>query len=717
MRSAPLLALAALASAGTALPSRAATSWLAPSRATPTSTVPAFDLTDVAFKEKLKKAVASGKKPELESLVHGDSTQAAAWILRLSEVLLDRDDPNEKALRDGLVEGWAAAIQSNYPTKIADYLKSLDDAKRRTRTDLRKRLTQAWNDLEQNRDQKDGLMFVQTAEELDLLAGAFETEGDLYSASEAHIALAMCLDEPLRGTDAEPHKAWIHWTRVAELRGQLELKDERFAEAEKRRADLAKKGYDKPDGPAAGPDKGGEKGGEKGGKAGKGGEVPAGPATPPSEGGNPVTVALTFEALASPDAFVRPCYQADEIYALWNPMPLAAKGSTSKFDRLGADSPVLHRLGSSDLRFDVDFDGKGDGPADQKIGLTGTLTPFRLQIGKGESARPWAFFAVTGIEKDVFQGIGVNLQSTDASMTIYTLSAASVVGNLAGTPIRLIDDSMDGVYGSEILTFGYGGLANGSFQPEMDSIVVGAAKRARPWSQYQEVGGSWWKFEAGSKGKEVHATPAKLETGILKLEVKGLPPNCLVVRGANELKDAYFDLVEGGAKGLAVPAGRYSLFYGEVSKGKKSQLVKALILPGRASGNYDVRAGATTVVTLGAPYGFDFTARNDAGKVTIVGQSVVVTGSGGERYERAWNCVPRPEVSWRKKGSKKGTAAGKLSAITDQESLYKRGNQGWLDVWFPLDLEFDAKGAGDVEIQLVDEKHKLFGKVESAWKE
>lgn len=702
MRSVHHFALAALASVGVGLVVVSTVPLSALS-------APAFDLPDVAYKEKLKKAVAAGKKPEMESLVRGDSTQAAAWILRTREILLERDDPTEKALHDALVAGWNAAMKTAFPAKLDEYLATLDDAKKKTRADLRKRLTAAWNDLEQNRDQKDGLMFTQTSEELDLLAGAFESEGDLYSASEALVALATCCDEPLRGTDANPHAAWKHWTKAAELRARIELKDDRYAEAEKRRTELAKKGHDKEGGAEPAPDKG--KGGE-----GKGGETPPGPAEPPSEGGAPVTVALTFDALSGPEQFARPCFQADEIYPLWNPIQLGAKGSMGQFATLGADSPVLHRVGSSDLRFDTDHDGKGDGPADQKISLTGTMTPFRVQIGKDANARPWAFFAVTGIEQDYFQGIQVNLQPNDTALPIYALSAASVVGTVGATPIRIIDDSMDGVYGSEVLTYGYGGLSNNSFQPEMDSIVIGASKRARPWSQYQEIGGAWWKFEGGSRGKEVVATPAKLATGVLKLETKGIAPSYVVVRGSNELVNCYFDLVEGGSKGVAVPAGRYTLFYGEVRKGKKRQVVKTLMLPGKAGSNYDVKPGATTVVQLGAPYAFDFVARNDGGDVTVTGNSVVVTGVGGERYERAWNCVTRPEVSWRKKGTKKGTDAGKMPAITDQETLYKRGNQGWIDVWFPLDMQIDANGAGDVELQLIDDKHKLFGKVESDWK-
>jgi hypothetical protein len=345
------------------------------------------------------------------------------------------------------------------------------------------------------------------------------------------------------------------------------------------------------------------------------------------------------------------------------------------------------------------------------------MAPFRIQVGKGDTSRPWAFFAVSGIEKDSFQGVEVNLSANDTQMPIYTLSAASVVGNLAGTPIRIIDDTMDAVYGSETQTFGYAGLTNGMFQPEMDSIVVGGSKRARPWSEYQEVGGKWWKFEKGSKGKQINATPANVETGTLKLEFKGLAPNYVVVRGAEALKDSYYDLVEGGAKGVAVPAGRYALYYGDVRKGKKRQMLKALIMPGKGSANYDVAVGGTTVVKLGAPYAFDFNLKKGEEKVTVVGDSVVVTGAGSERYERPWSCVPHPDASWRKKGTKKVVKTEKMPLIQSTAGIYDRGDAGWLAVWFPLDLELDVKGAGEVEVQLVDEKHKLFGKVESAWKE
>jgi hypothetical protein len=185
------------------------------------------------------------------------------------------------------------------------------------------------------------------------------------------------------------------------------------------------------------------------------------------------------------------------------------------------------------------------------------------------------------------------------------------------------------------------------------------------------------------------------------------------MKGANSFKDSYFDIAEGGAKGVQVPVGRYTLAFGIIHKGKKKQMQKCVIVPPKSAPNYDVTKGGTTVVALGAPFGFDFQARNDDGKLTITGQTVAVTGSGGERYERPWQCVAKPEVVWRKKGSKKAEKAVKMAPVMSTDTIEKLGFES---TWFPLDLEVDVKGQGEVEVQLFEKKHDLFGKIESDWK-
>ena len=117
------------------------------------------------------------------------------------------------------------------------------------------------------------------------------------------------------------------------------------------------------------------------------------------------------------------------------------------------------------------------------------------------------------------------------------------------------------------------------------------------------------------------------------------------------------------------------------------------------------------------PYRFDFQTKREGSSVTVVGRSVVVLGKSNERYERVWNAVPRPEVSWRKAGAKRGSKPEKMGMIGDQVSMADLG--GWPALWAPLDLPLETPGLApgdEVEVQLVQKKNPLFGKVESDWK-
>ena len=54
-----------------------------------------------------------------------------------------------------------------------------------------------------------------------------------------------------------------------------------------------------------------------------------------------------------------------------------------------------------------------------------------------------------------------------------------------------------------------------------------------------------------------------------------------------------------------------------------------------------------------------------------------------------------------------------MPSLQDSQVLEKLGFPA---AWFPLDVQVETKGVTDVEVQLVDKKHELFGKIESAWK-
>ena len=646
------------------------------------------------FRTQFQKALDAGQKPDLQRLVKGDPRSSEYWIVRAGEAVAADPASKEKPFLDALAEAWKASWKNEFAEREQKYLASLDAPKKKTRDELLARWKPALREFESNLEKKDGLVFANIVDEIEALAGAFDSEGDLYHGSEAYRVFAQCYDEALRGTAADLHRAWQGYGHAIELREKLDLKDPTWDELVKRKAALAARGA-----------------GEKGGG------TPAAP-EPKQDGPKaPVAAAsvvpLTFEVLASPEAYMRPIYGCDELYEIWSGVVLQGKGTAGTFSTT-SDCPPIVRTGVSDIRFDTNDDKVGD----EKIPMTGNVTPVKVQIGRGDKKRPWAFFAVTGIQKDSYEGVEVNLAPDDRQYVIYTLGAASVTGTIGTTPVRIVDDSQDGVYGNHPQTYGTIGLTSEHYEPYLDSIQIGNAKRARPWSEIQEIDGNFYRLEIRDQGTKLAVSPAGVDSGILKLDFKGpVPPNYVVVMGSGDTKDCFYDLVEGGAKGVRVPVGNYSLFYGEVRKGKKKQMQKTLILPpSQSPPSWSVRKGETTTVTLGAPFGFDFKYEVDAGKIRVKGKTVVVVGSAGERYERAWNCVPRPEVAWRKKGAKQPLGDAKMPmgdfSTIDNKEL------GWAALWFPLDVVVDSKDkSGAYEVQLTQKKHDLFGKVESIWKD
>jgi hypothetical protein len=293
------------------------------------------------------------------------------------------------------------------------------------------------------------------------------------------------------------------------------------------------------------------------------------------------------------------------------------------------------------------------------------------------------------------------------------------VGTLGTVLVRVFDDNMDGIYGSPPKQWGYPGLPEGSVQSDVDSMQVGTEKHARPWSQYGEVGGTWYEFEAQKGGVELKATPTTLETGKLRLDYKGDVPEYVILQGEGPYANTFIDLLQNGGAEVSAPTGKYRLYFGLIRKGKKQQVMKALILPGKRTTAWSVEAGKTTVVPLGAPFRFDFESEIKEEKLTIKGPSVTVIGNQNERYERLWNCVPRPEFVWRKEGSKKASKPERLGLVADLNAEDEQGKRlhEYTDTYHPMDgsVEIKLKEGEIAEIQLFEKKNKLFGSIESLW--
>jgi len=659
------------------------------------SPAPAFQTPeDTEFRTKFQQAMKIGAKDEMKKLVDRQTDQAVTWIIQTAESIANAPNDTLFDRMAALRIAWKASKGTDFCDKMERYFSLLDPTIRRERVRMRGDFDDKVGEYWANAEKKDGSTYIKLSAELGALGEAFGEIGDHYYASQCWNLVGHCNDETLRGTkDADLKKACKSYQACLEARDKIGLRDTIYVTTKPRVDQLIALGY----GPSVNT-------GEPG--------APADPdAAPAGELGSSVKVDMSFELVEEVDAIQRPSFFMDELYPTWNSISLADKGSKVPVPRL-EQGPSVHRVGSAKVSIDVDKDGDAEGKADIEIPVRGRLEPVVFDVGEGDAKRKMAFLAVTGIEKDSYQKIEMNLAPFDTQITIYITPAGSMVGEVDGTPIRILDDDLNGVYGSVPTTWGHVGMTKDHYQPEIDSVVVGKSKRAVPFSEHLQIDDKWYRLEVQDGGTSIVAHPVRLNTGTLVLDAKGLKPDFLIVRGENQYENTFFDLTV--AKKVEVPVGRYRVYFGAVHKGKKKQMMKALIIPGEGSVHYDVLAGEEIDVKLGAPYGFDFETSVDDSSVLVVGKSVCVVGRGGERYERVWNAVPRPDVSVRKAGSKRGSKPETMGQVLDQQAIYETGD--WALAWFPRDLEVENKAGDDAEVQLVEKKNKLFGKIESVWK-
>jgi hypothetical protein len=651
------------------------------------------------FKTKFAQAMAINAADELAKLVKQYPTEAMLRVEMLCENISrgNNSDQNEYELK-ALRTAWTATNQSNFVGRLYEYHSQLSlDAKlafERTRVKklFDERLAAYSAELSGTRA---SAAFEEHARVFRDQARAFMEIGDFLYAGKCWIVVGSCYSEGLRGKkDANSYLSCEGYKQAVECYDKVEFRGSIYSEAKAAYEQLKAGGFDAPP-----PDPNAPKPGEP--------VVAAGAA--------PLAVTLSFQPLSDWLERDRPIFQGDDTYQLWPSVQLRAKDSTATFNSMKG-GPTFKRTGAAQFT----LDDQGDGTPEDTVGITGNFTLVNCKLGVGTpEEREWAFVCKIGQQDDLYQGLKTNLGPGDAWMDLYVHPAASMGGVLDGVPVRVLDDNADGVYGSAPLLWAFLGLGPGSTQPDLDSIIVGEEKRARPWSEYLQVGGKWYQMASQLGGKSLTATPVELDTGTLKLECKGEWPAWLVLQGTGKLANAYFDVAEGGKKGVALPVGEYKLFLGILEKGKKQQMMRCLILPAEGMAGWTVEAGKETLVKLGAPLAFEFEHAQAGNLLTVKGPSVRVRGSAGERYERTWNCPVQPEVSWRKAGAKKGSKPEKMSLVTNLEELDENGKRKYdfAATWRPLDLVLDVKKAEEkIEVQLVEKKHKLLGDIESPWR-
>jgi len=635
------------------------------------------------FAGDFRAAMQAKDSAQQAALVKGDEKGAIAFAVAVCEAI--GAAPSEKLEKEyaAISGAWREAVGTRFVDHYYEYVSLLNPSVRRHRGSILKRFEELSEEYAKAVAAKDTNRFPGMGGEFEGLAGSFNETGDIYHRAESWRYSGLCFDEDNLGGRADQHRSWEAYVEAVNAREQIDLLDAEHEWLTKRIDELDSQGHGAP--PT-----------EEELKSIKAARTAAA-----------TTISMAFEIADEIDDVERPVYFADENFTTWNQIPLGGKGATNSFHTM-ENSPEIVRLGASDAGIDLD----GDGAEDIDIPLTGNIEAVEVTL---ENGNPWAFLAAMGDDRRVHQGIEVNMAPNDFNLIIYFANAGTMKGMLGDVEFRVFDDNMDGIYGSAGKIWQLTGLAPGNEEWQLDSIQLDGAKKTIPWSEFVQVGDQWYQLEVTGKAGDIVANPVDVSTGMLALDFKGLKPDYVVVRGTGKYENSYFDLTAGGKKGVEVPAGKYNLVTGRVSKGKRTQMMKALILGG-SSPSVTVREGGEATFELGAPFGFDFGFDINGDELTVDGMSVVVEGRGGEIYDRIWNAVPRPEVSLRKAGAKKGSKGEKMRII-EVQTMIGTVPGSWGALWHPLNLQLDNKKAGaEVEVQLVEKKNKLFGKIESVWR-
>jgi hypothetical protein len=617
-------------------------------------------------------------------------------ILAVREVAFGIRDGSNDILEqemDALGRAWKKAYDSEFVSIQYDYFSiRLSGPYRKSHRDLVKRYELKRAEYIVARDKKELLKLPSLSIDFDSFGDGFGELGDDYLASESYRASAECNDEVLAGKSGDKRKACEAWSLMMQARDKIELHDAVYSYGKSRFEELEATGFGDP--------------------------AKAEPTPPVETGGaaaagavQPIPLQATFELIPDIESILRPIYLNDANFQIWAEIGIGAVNASAKFLD-NEDAPTLLRTGASKAAVDLDGDGKGD----VDIPLTGKISPVELTLGTGDKLRKWAFLAAVGQERDTYQGFTRNLAPNDQYLNLFVAPAASLVGTVEGVRVQVIDDNLDGKYGSPPRGWGYPGLLAETFQKDTDSVLIGESKVARPWSRLQKIGANWYQLAPNANGTDLVATREDVKSGTLQLDLKGLPVTWLVVRGTGNNEELFFELVNGGTNKAEVPVGAYEVFAGQVASGKKAQMMKCLILPGPNSRAYKVGPGETTKLELGQPLTLDFHLTQNDESLTVIGPSIVVVGRGGETYQRLWNCVLTPEVNLRKAGSSKGKKEAKLVPVTSQEQLEAQ-KYVLQTAWFPVGEPIQKSNPGEkLEAQLFEKKHKLFGKLESDWK-
>lgn len=587
-----------------------------------------------------------------------------------------------KALRAGWKDGFG---NSDYVNATEKFYGLMPQNIKRTYNDALQEYRQSSNAYYKalgEKESKDRSAALRaTAKKMENIAESFESIRAFYRASECwNIAQEAVSDRGLGKEDADLSAQTRYLGKLVETRDKAKLDDQVLKLAKSSLKHFESLGLD--------------------------GSAPKDAKAVPYKLGTPSVVKAAFEPFEQLKGISRPTYGADEAYASWSQIWMGKPGTKTVFGGFEKGlSPEVIRSGAAEITV------KGSDGVEHKYTLSGRVTYAETVIG--EEQRPWGFLYQIGQAQDFFQGFPTSLEPDAANLGLYVAPAASTVLEVEGESLRILDDNMDGLYGSPPKGWGYLGMAKGEFQYDLDSVLIGKAKQAVPFSEIMKIGKkNWYKMTVQEDGGSFAVVPVdEIKTGEVSLKFKGPDPGWVVIKGKDGLENCFYDLTV--SRKVEVPAGRYELYCGGIREGKgKDSIIKAYMAPPKDGLSIEVLADSETELELGGPFSFDVAFTTSKNKLIVQGTTLTVVGLGGERYHRIWNARAQPEISSNNKQKGRGKKAGKMRLIEDQQTL---SEEGYEKAWKALNLEVTGSFAEGAFIRLAEKKNKLFGKIESDW--
>lgn len=441
---------------------------------------------------------------------------------------------------------------------------------------------------------------------------------------------------------------------------------------------------------------------------------------------------LEFAALSSHDAELDYGTKAGPVPPFWWLVSTGENGTNRQMEWFRRVPLYMVRTGAT--KFGVALD-PNDPKAVQEIEATPKAKPTTFWLDAARQ-QPYAMFFWVGGEREWVGDAECNLAPSAKFGNVYYKSAASWKTTFGKDALTFYDDDSSGTpcngdpfepsLKSPMLGDHDG---EGTPVPLLDSMRVGKGPRV-PFSEFVKLTNGWYHVARGG-GEDVVLRPLNPEfvpMGKVKLVWKGPKPTMpqqLVIQGAGDFRTAFFDLA--GGKEVEVPAGTYSVIFGRIVSGKGARLQMANLYRGESS-TFEVEAGKTFELKMGAPFTIDYTRRGDQ-KLSIDALKVHVRESSGCVFAELQNMGLELEVMCAKREDGKGAkSVAEFRRFTDPELVNVAANQhnavGTLVATFPMPEGY-REGALELSVELPDEgmkvaltakKHPVFGALSSDWK-